>query len=146
MAEYEVVGVGGKQAYTVDQAAPPRAYMKVDIRKFGTLLSGEDPVNNVIRTEQQMEYETVAAGQTAQVLGATGAAGDLLSHLIIVVSTAATAAVSILDDATSIAVFPNSPGGGVGTYYVPLNIASINGAWKVTTGAGVTVVAVGRFS
>ncbi|MGE0231429.1 MAG: hypothetical protein AB7O39_03170 [Flavobacteriaceae bacterium] len=93
------------------------------------------------------EYETVAASQTDQALGATGAAGDFLSHLLVVVATAATAAVSIKDGAGSaIAVFPNSPGGGVGTYYVPIGARSSAGAWSVTTGAGVSVVAVGNFT
>lgn len=93
------------------------------------------------------EYETVAVSQTDQVLGATGATGDYLSHLVIVVATAATAAVSIKDGAGSaISVFPNNPGGGVGTYTVPLGLTSTAGAWKVTTGAGSTVVAVGNFT
>lgn len=113
---------------------------------LGTLIAGEDITNSVMRVESQMEYETVAASRTAQVLGGTGAAGDYLSHLILVVSTAATAATSILDGATSISVFPNSPGGGIGTYYIPLNLVSVSGAWKVTTGAGVAVIAAGRFS
>ena len=100
----------------------------------------------VARVEQQMDYETVAASQTGQVLGASGAAGDLLARLVLVVTTAATAAVSILDGATSIQVFPNSPGGGIGTYTIPLDLVSVNGAWSITTSAGVAVIAVGRFS
>ena len=93
------------------------------------------------------DYETVAASQSAQVLGVTGAAGDHLKHLIIVVATAATATVSITDGAnTAIVVFPNSPGGGVGTYYVPLGLRSLSGAWKVTTGAGSSVIACGKFT
>ena len=100
----------------------------------------------VARVEQQMDYETVAASQTGQVLGASGAAGDLLARLVLVVTTAATAAVSILDGATSIQVFPTSPGGGIGTYTIPLDLVSVNGAWSITTGAGVAVIAVGRFS
>lgn len=93
------------------------------------------------------EYETVAASQSDQVLGATGAAGDYLSHLVIVVATAATAAVSIKDGSGSaISVFPNSPGGGIGTYTVPLGLTSTSGAWKVTTGAGASVIAVGNFT
>lgn len=91
-------------------------------------------------------YETVAAGQTAQVLGAAGAAGDFLDTLTLVVSTAATAAVSILDGSTSIAVFPNSPGGGIGTYVLPVKLRSKTGPWKVTTGAGVAVIASGTFT
>lgn len=93
-----------------------------------------------------LSYETVAASQTGQVLGASGAAGDLLARLVLVVTTAATAAVSILDGATSIQVFPNSPGGGIGTYTIPLDLVSVNGAWSITTSAGVAVIAVGRFS
>lgn len=93
-----------------------------------------------------MEYETVAASQTDQALGATGAAGDYLDHLVITVNTALTAAVSIKDGAgSSIGVMPNSPGGGVGVYVVKVEAASTGGAWKVTTGAGSTVIAVGRF-
>lgn len=92
-------------------------------------------------------YETVAASQTDQVLGAAGAIGDYLARLVLVVSTAATAAVSIKDGSGgSIAVFPNSPGGGVGTYVVELGLRSLSGAWKVTTGAGVAAIAVGRFT
>lgn len=92
-------------------------------------------------------YETVAAGQTDQVLGATGATGDFLGALVCVVATAATAAVSIKDGSGSaISVLPNSPGGGVGTYTIEINAKSTGGAWKVTTGAGVSVVATGRFS
>jgi hypothetical protein len=93
------------------------------------------------------EYRTIAASATDQALGAAGAKGDYLEGLLCVVATAATAAVSIKDGAGgAIAVFPNSPGGGVGSYYVPVNARSSAGAWKVTTGAGVTVLATGNFS
>ncbi len=46
----------------------------------------------------------------------------------------------------AIVVFPNSPGGGVGTYTIPLGLQSKTGAWQVTTGAGVAVIATGRFT
>lgn len=93
------------------------------------------------------EFETVAAGQTDQVMGGNGAIGDILQRLIITVATAATAAVSIKDGGgSSISILPNSPGGGVGVYVVELGIASVAGAWKVTTGAGSSVIAVGNFT
>jgi hypothetical protein len=92
-------------------------------------------------------YETVAASQTDQVLGTNGAAGDLLSILVCVVATAATSTVQIQDGAgTEITVLPAAVGGGVGTYVIPLNIHSTAGGWKITTGAGVSVVATGEFS
>jgi hypothetical protein len=43
-------------------------------------------------------------------------------------------------------VLPASPGGGIGQYNIELNTISRNGAWKITTGAGVEVLAVGIFS
>ncbi len=93
------------------------------------------------------DYETVAASQTDQTLGPVGAAGDVIEKLIVVVATALTAAVSIKDGSgAAISVFPDSPGGGVGTYVVHLGVRSNNGAWKVTTGAGSSVIVVGRFT
>jgi hypothetical protein len=92
-------------------------------------------------------YETVAAGQTDQVMGLGGAAGDYLDRLIITVGTAASAATSIKDGGgSSIPILPNSPGGGIGVYVVELKAHSRAGAWKVTTGAGSTVLAVGNFT
>jgi hypothetical protein len=89
-------------------------------------------------------YETVAPSQTAQVLGVTGGAGDTLMRLIITVTTSATSQVSLLDGATSYTIVPAvTP---VGVYQIDINAVSVNGAWKVTTGAGVSVMGVGNFS
>ncbi len=89
-------------------------------------------------------YETVAASQTAQVLGTAGSVGDFVSRLIITVGTAATSTVALLDSATSIPIMAaNTP---IGVYVVELGIRSVEGPWKITTGAGATVVAVGAFS
>jgi len=89
-------------------------------------------------------YETVAASQTAQVLGQSGAVGDTIIRLIVTVNTAATSTVTILDNSTSIAIMPAvTP---VGVYSIDLGVQSVSGPWKVTTGAGATVLAVGNFS
>lgn len=57
------------------------------------------------------DYETVAASQTAQVLGGVGAKGDFLSRLILNNITVATADVTLIDGATSI-VLQTGRGGG----------------------------------
>ena len=101
-------------------------------------------------TPYRTDYETVAVSQTDQILGPVGAVGDVLERLIIVVATAATAATSIKDgNGAAISVLPNSPGGGIGVYVVSIGARCVNATtpgWKVTTGAGATAIAVGRFS
>lgn len=96
------------------------------------------------------EYETVAASQTDQVMGASGAQGDYLEGLVCVVATAATSQVQIKDgNGSAITVLPNSVGAGVGTYYVPLGLTAVNSTsagWKITTAAGVSVIALGDFT
>lgn len=110
-----------------------------------TLTAGEDQTNDVVKVEQRYAYETVAASQTAQVLGATGAVNDFLHKLICVVNTSATSAVTINDGGgAEIPIIPaNAP---IGTYPIPINHPSVTGSWRVTTAAGVTVLAGGRFS
>lgn len=90
-------------------------------------------------------YETVAASQTDQVLGGAGAKGDFLEGLLCVVATAATSQVQIKDGSGSaITVLPNGVS-AVGTQFVPILCTSASGAWKITTAAGVSVLATGRF-
>ena len=92
------------------------------------------------------QYETVAASQTEQVLGTTGAVGDYLHRLIISNVTAATASVTILDGSTSIVIQTGAATIPLGIFSIALNMASASGAWSVTTGAGATVIGVGIFS
>lgn len=94
------------------------------------------------------EYETVAASQTKQVLGATGGAGDVIASLIIVPATTSPGAVTLFDGAgTGIVLFA---GGATSVpsltpITVPLNLTSLDGAWSVSTGANVSVLATGNF-
>ena len=95
-------------------------------------------------------YEHVAASQTAQVLGTTGAKGDYLHRIVCTVSTSASGNVVIVDGSgTGIlthTVLPALAGTGVNVYNIELNAVSQDGAWKITTGAGVEVMAIGIFS
>lgn len=97
-----------------------------------------------VQNPYRYTYETVAASQTAQVLGGTGAVGDYLHRVIVTVNTALTGTVSLVDGSTSINLVPASI--AIGTYSIPVEAASQTGAWKITTGAGATVIAVGVFS
>jgi hypothetical protein len=97
-------------------------------------------------------YETVAASQTAQVLGATGGVGDYLSGLLVIPATTSPGAVAVKDgNGSDITVFA---GGATSVsnlvpFFIPLGAKTINATtpgWKVTTGANVSVVATGKFT
>lgn len=96
------------------------------------------------------EYETVAASQADQVLGTTGAVGDYLSHLLIIPATAAAGPVSIKDGTgAAITVFAGGATTALPTLApiaVALGVRCNGAAWKVTTGANVSVIAVGNFT
>jgi len=96
------------------------------------------------------QYEHVAASSSAQVLGGTGAIGDYIHRLVCTVSTALTSTVQIVDGTgagiLTHTVLPAAVGGGIGVYNIELNAVSANGAWKITTGAGVEVMAIGIFT
>ena len=94
------------------------------------------------------EYETVAASATGQALGATGAAGDFLQRLIIVPATTSPGNVLLLDGAISITVFAGgaSSVNELRPIVVEVGALSVSGAWSITTGANVSVIAIGNFT
>lgn len=94
------------------------------------------------------DYEAVAAGAAAQILGPNGRVGDVLERLIVTVVTAATGTCSIADgDGAAIPITPaNTP---IGVYVVEIGALAKNPTtpgWKVTTGAGASALGVGRFT
>lgn len=98
-------------------------------------------------------YNTIAASQTAQVMsatqaGGTGATGDFLSHCVVTPGTTSPGVVTVLDNATAIISFAGgaSSVSNLVPFALPVAAKSTSGAWKITTGANVTVACVGKFS
>lgn len=94
-------------------------------------------------------YETVAASQSDQVLGPTGAIGDALDGVLVVPATTSPGAVSIKDGGGSaITIFTGgaSSVSNLVPFFVPIGARSAAGAWKVTTGASVSAIGVGNFT
>lgn len=114
------------------------------VQENGTALTRLTSIAKVVAGE----YETVAASQTAQALGATGATGDFISHLLVIPATTSPGNVLLLDNATSITVFAGgaSSVSNLVPFVIPLAMISASGAWKVTTGASVSVIGVGDFT
>lgn len=109
----------------------------------------QDAATAAIDALRSPDYEAVAANAAGQVLGAAGAAGDLLTSLLIVPATTSPGAVSIRDGAGAAIVVFAGGANSVSTLHpfaAPLGALSAAGAWSVNTGANVSVVAVGNFS
>lgn len=95
------------------------------------------------------DYETVAASQTDQALGATGATGDYLSGVLIVPATTSPGAVAIQDGAGSaITIFTGGTDSvsNLVPFFVPLGMVSGAGAWQITTGTNVSAIGMGNFT
>jgi hypothetical protein len=94
---------------------------------------------NATTVDPYSQYETVAASSTTQVMGATGATGDYLAGGV----------VTIFDNATQIGQFVGggtTPLPSLVPFMIPVGLFSVSGAWKITTGANVTAVGIGRFT
>lgn len=97
-------------------------------------------------------YETVAASQTDQILGASGAVGDFLAGLLIVPATTSPGAVSIKDgNGSSITVFTGGASSvtNLVPFFVPIGAKCVNATtpgWKVTTSTNVSVIGTGNFT
>ena len=106
-----------------------------------------------VLVDQYSAYKTVAASQTGAVLGATGAQYDYLAGILIVPATSAAGAVSIADgNGAAISIFA---GGGTTAlsdlkpFMVPVGAfctAGTTPGWKVTTGANVSIIGIGKFT
>ena len=98
-------------------------------------------------------YQAVAASQTATVLqSSTGAAGDYLSHCDIYPTSTSPGVVTVFDNtntaANSVILFAGGATSvsNLAPIPVPVGANSVSGAWKVTTGANVSVACFGKFS
>ncbi|MEI6424118.1 MAG: hypothetical protein WCP55_18020 [Lentisphaerota bacterium] len=93
------------------------------------------------------DYESVAKSQTTQSLGPVGAKGDILERLIIIPETTGAGTVAIKDGSgTAVNVFVAGTLADLRPIVIDVGARSMLGAWQVTTGDNVHVIAVGQFS
>lgn len=118
----------------------------VDIVTLPALATGTNLIGRI--KPEGDEYETVAASQTAQVLGPTGATGDYIAGVLVVPATTSPGNVLLLDNATSITIFTGgaSSVSNLVPFLIPLGLTSVSGAWKITTGASVSCIGIGNFT
>jgi len=131
-------------------AALPISASALPLPEGGSTSALQTTGNTAIASLRGTEYEAVAAGQTNQVLGATGAVADFLESLLIVPTTLSPGAVTIQDgpSGTPITVFAGGTD-SISTLHpfaIPVAIRALSTGWRVTTGAGLSVLASGNFT
>ena len=94
------------------------------------------------------KYEDIAASQSTQILGTTGALGDVIDGLLVIPETTGAGTVALKDgSATAVNVFVTGTLSSLVPFFIPMCSArSVNGPWQVTTGANVHVRAFGSFT
>lgn len=132
--------------------------IRVELPTDGTgvvgLIAGSAAIGKVDASGQMAKsyagnYEAVAASATDQAMGATGATGDFISHLVVVPASTSPGAISIKDGAgSSMTVFAGgaSSVSSLAPFQIRLEMTSTAGAWKVTTGASISCIGVGSFT
>lgn len=96
------------------------------------------------------DNEPVAAGQTDQIMGGTGAVGDMLDFIWVVPTTTSPGAISVKDgNGTAVEVFHGGTIPSVLPFPIPWGKAAVNATtpgWKITTGANVAAIGWGKFT
>ena len=110
-----------------------------------------DGVEGLLTTIRDLgtKFEACPAGGPTT-LGSTGAAGDILSSVLIIPASLSPGAVQIKDGAggTPITIFPGGANsvGSLVPFSVPLGLKSVTGEWIVITGANVSALGTGNFT
>ena len=112
-----------------------------------------DNAGNVRVTLKNETHTQIAASQTKSPLSATGALGDTLFNLTIVPATTSPGAVTLYDGSGSTGIILFTGGATSVSDLKPFQVTIqakattvTNPGWYVSTGANVSVVAVGNFS
>jgi len=94
-------------------------------------------------------YETVAASQSSQVLGPTGATGDYITRLVAIPATTSPGNLLLSDGSTNvITVFSGGSSSvtNLAPFMIELGLLSVSSAWKVTTGSNISAIGIGKFT
>ena len=145
-----IVGVNGATALG-GTGAVGAGTLRIAVGTDPATVAGTAPVKTSVPIiDGANTYNTIAASQSAQALtgGSGGATGDYLSHCTVIPTTVSPGVVTILDNSTTIYGFPggSSSLSNLVPFSIPIGALSTSGAWKITTGAGLSVVCVGKFT
>jgi hypothetical protein len=90
--------------------------------------------------------DRIAAGSTTEPFGATGAAGDYLSHIVLQPAATNAGTTTLFNSGTTVYVYTAGTLSDLRPITVPINAVSVGGSWNVTTGSNMAVTGFGTFT
>ena len=117
MAETEVNGQSGKQAYTLAGGETPRAYMRIDVRQLLVALAGERLIDQPTKSYMAVRQEanaSIISKTTAVTIGGGVASDTHLMGLMIHTALTGTCAITGFADSDGAAQTYTLPAGSVG--------------------------------
>jgi hypothetical protein len=128
-------------------AAPAtEATLAAQSAKLPASVGGKAPAASLSVTPAVLTPFPVAAGETTEPFGATGAAGDYLSHVILQPAAAGAGTTTIFNNATAVYIYTAGTLADLRPIIVPINALSVGGSWNITTGANMTATGFGTFT
>ena len=88
----------------------------------------------------------LAAGVTTTAFGATGAAGDYLSHVVLQPAAVGAGTTTIFNNATAVYIYTSGTLSDLRPIIVPIGALSSGGSWNATTGSNMAVTGFGTFT
>lgn len=109
-------------------------------------LGGKAPAASLSVTQAVLTPYAKAAGLTTSPFGATGAAGDYMSHVILQPAATNAGTTTIYNNSTAVYVYTSGTLSDLRPIIVPINALSVGGSWNITTGASMAATGFGTFT
>lgn len=146
--DVNITGPLGTQAIAASVAVTPATSSSwaITAAQLPASVGGKAPAASLSVTPAVLSCATVAAGSTTTAFGATGAAGDYLSHVILEPAATNAGTTTIFNNATEVYKYTAGTLADLKPIIIPINMNSSGGAWKVTTGASMQARGFGTFT
>lgn len=148
-----VLGTTGGAAVVTDANGTVQQYLRGLVVKMLALitqlpatLGPKTPALSLSVIQAVLTPFAKAAGLTTSPFGATGAAGDYLSHVILQPAAVGAGTTTIFNNATAVYVYTSGTLADLRPIIVPINAVSVGGSWNISTGANMSATGFGTFT
>ncbi len=143
------VVAGTTVAITASAAIPISGTVAVSIlpsAQIPATLGPKAPASSISVVPAVLTPYRLSASVSTTAFGATGAAGDYMSHVILQPAATNAGTTTIFNNSTTVYVYTAGTLADLRPIVVPINAQSSGGSWNATTGASMTATGFGTFT